>query len=254
MSAARTSIPLRHLLFGFAALALLMESIDSTIVAVAVPTLGTTLHAPLTSVGWTLTAYLLVQIVMLPLAGKLSDSFGRKRVFLFCLGAFTLGSLLCGLAPSIQWLIAFRAVQAIGGGGLMPSAIGIVADLYKTRRAQAVGLFTSVAPLGAILGPNLGGYILEHYTWRELFFINVPIGLVVLVGVGLLLRERPLVRLPFALDVRGLGLYASAVVLLMTGMSLAGTDPTLWQGPVLWGMFALSLVRGEVFIRHIKRT
>ena len=94
MSAAPTTIPLRHLLFGFAALALLMGSIDSTIVAVAVPTLGTTLHAPLTLVGWTLTAYLLVQIVMLPLAGKLSDSFGRKRVFLFCLGAFTLGSLL----------------------------------------------------------------------------------------------------------------------------------------------------------------
>jgi len=107
----------RHLFFALAAFAVLMGSIDSTIVAVAIPHLTTALDAPLIWVGWTLTAYQLVQVVMLPLAGKLSDSLGRRRVFMFCVATFTLGSLLCGLAPSIGFLIGARALQAIGGGG-----------------------------------------------------------------------------------------------------------------------------------------
>ena len=112
---------------------------------------------------------------MLPLAGKLSETLGRKHVFLFCVGMFTLGSLLCGLAPNICLLIVFRALQAIGGGGLMPSAVGMVSDQFRERRAQAIGLFTSVFPIGGIIGPNLGGYILEHWSWREMFFVNVPL-------------------------------------------------------------------------------
>src|SRR6185503_14958061 len=164
--------PTRHIFFLLAASALLMASIDSTIVAVAIPQLTTALSSPLAWVAWTLTAYQLVQVVMLPLAGKLSDSFGRKKVFLFCVGMFTFGSLLCGLAPTIWFLIAARALQAVGGGGLMPSAVGLVSDQYRERRAQAIGLFASVFPIGGILGPNLGGLILQHWTWREMFFIN----------------------------------------------------------------------------------
>ncbi len=245
----------RHLFFLLAALALLMGSVDSTIVAVAVPVLGGALDASLTWVGWTLTAYLVVQIIMLPVAGKLSDSFGRKPVFVFCLGTFTLGSLLCGLAPSIGWLIAFRAIQAIGGGGLTPSAIGIVADQYRTRRAQAIGLFTSVAPIGAILGPNLGGLILAHWTWRLLFLINVPVGVVVLAGVLLLLVERPAVRKPaLALDLIGLGMYAAAIVATLTALSLTGDDPTLWWDPRLWALFAIGGGSGALFLRHVART
>ena len=110
------TIPSRYLFFGLASLAVLMASIDATIVAVAIPALEDAFGAPLTWIGWTLTAYQLVQVVMLPLAGKLSDTLGRKRVFMFSVGAFTVGSLLCGLAPSIGLLIVFRALQAIGGG------------------------------------------------------------------------------------------------------------------------------------------
>src|SRR5690349_4190049 len=115
---------MRYVFFGLAALGVLMGSIDSTIVAVALPQLTADLHAPLAWVGWTLTAYQLVQVIMLPVAGKLSDSLGRKRVFLVCVAMFTVGSLLCALAPSIGFLIVFRAIQALGGGGLMPSAVG----------------------------------------------------------------------------------------------------------------------------------
>ena len=112
----------QYLFFALAALGVLMASIDSTIVAVGLPNLERAFNAPLHWVGWTLTIYSLVQIILLPIAGKLSDTLGRKRVFLFCLGIFTLGSLLCAMSPSIGWLIAFRALQAVGGGGLMPSA------------------------------------------------------------------------------------------------------------------------------------
>src|SRR5436190_13551886 len=121
---ASTLSPTRHVFFILAVSAVLMSSIDTTIVAVAVPQLTTALDSPLLYVGWTITAYQLVHVIMLPLAGKLSDSFGRKKVFLTCVGVFTLGSLLCGLASSIWFLVAARALQAVGGGGLMPSAVG----------------------------------------------------------------------------------------------------------------------------------
>src|SRR5918911_3560673 len=123
----RTSALLRHVGFLLAALAVLMGSIDGTIMVVALPQLTESLNTSLSWVGWTLTSYQLVQIVMYPLAGKVSDVLGRRRVFLFCVVTFTLSSLLCGLAPNVGVLIVFRAVQAIGGGGLVPSHIRIIA-------------------------------------------------------------------------------------------------------------------------------
>src|SRR3954467_15329235 len=116
----------RHLFFILAVSAVLMSSIDTPTVPVAIPQLASALDAPLLYVGWTITAYQLVQVIMLPLAGKLSDTFGRKKVFLTCVAVFTLGSLLCGLAPSIWFLVGARALQAVGGGGLLPSAVGVI--------------------------------------------------------------------------------------------------------------------------------
>jgi EmrB/QacA subfamily drug resistance transporter len=243
----------RYWFFLLAALAVLMAAIDATIVAVALPQLTDALHAPLTWVGWTLTGYQLMQLVMMPVAGRLSDTLGRKRVFLFCTGAFTIGSLLCGLAPSIWWLIAFRMVQAVGGGGLMPSAVGIVSDQFGRRRAQAIGLFTSIFPIGGIIGPNLGGYILHNWSWRELFFVNVPLGMVVLVGVYFLLRaDKPTVG-KLRVDFMGIGLFAGAVVALTYGMTRLGDDSTLISSPLLWGLFVASAALFGLFLRHIAR-
>jgi EmrB/QacA subfamily drug resistance transporter len=243
----------RHLFFALAALAVLMGSIDTTIVAVAVPHLTTALDAPLIWVGWTLTAYQLVQVVMLPLAGKLSDSFGRRRIFLFCVFVFTLGSLLCGLASSIWFLIAARALQAVGGGGLMPSAVGIISDHYRERRAQARGLFTSVLPIGGILGPNLGGFILEHWTWRDMFFVNLPIGVVVFVGALMMLK--PDVKTQSRhVDVVGLALYAGAIMILLSAMTSVGQNPALWNSPLVWLALVGSVTLVALFLRHIKRT
>lgn len=241
----------RHIFFVLAVSAVLMNSIDSTIVAVAVPQLTSALDAPLILVAWTITAYQLTQIIMLPLAGKLSDSLGRRKVFLFCVGMFTFGSLLCGMAPSIWFLIGARALQAIGGGGLMPSAVGVISDHYREHRAQARGLFSSVLPIGGILGPNVGGFILEHWTWRDMFFINVPIGLLVFCGAMLLLRsDRATAKRHF--DIPGIAMYGSALILLLVTMTAAGNDPALWHDPRALLAVLLSVALIVVFLRYIR--
>ena len=244
--------PTRHIFFVLAVSAVMMSSIDSTIVAVAIPQLTTALDAPLLYVGWTITAYQLVQVVMLPLAGKLSDSFGRKKVFLSCVSIFTLGSLLCGLAPSIWFLVGARALQAVGGGGLLPSAVGVISDAYRERRAQARGMFSSVMPIGAIVGPNLGGFILEHWTWRDMFFVNLPIGAIVFAGAFWLLGADGK-RTSRHVDFIGVALYAGAIAVLLATMTAAGDDPDLWHTPILWLAVLASVGCFVLFMRHIKR-
>src|SRR5438067_11549962 len=144
----------RWLFFGLAALSILMSSIDGTIVAVALPTFIEDLHANLVWAGWTLTAYALTQTVMMPIAGKLAEQFGQMRVFLGCVFLFTLGSLLCGLAPNVYFLVVFRILQAIGGGGFMPAATGLIVTAFPESRGRMIGLFASIYPTGAIIGPN----------------------------------------------------------------------------------------------------
>src|SRR5918911_374858 len=160
-------VPSRYAFFALAALSVMMFSIDATIVSVALPTMMRDLNTSLALIGWTLTAYQLAQTVMFPLAGKLADNFGRTRV-----------SLLCGVAPNIYLLIVFRVVQALGGGGIMPSAIGIIAEEFPDTRPRMIGLFMSIFPLGGIIGPILGGFIVEHWSWRECFLVNIPLGAV----------------------------------------------------------------------------
>src|SRR5215213_10304163 len=169
--------------FGMTALTVLMVAIDSTIVAVALPTLVRDLDTSLVLAAWTITAYALAQTVMLPMAGKLAEQFGQMRVFVLCVLVFTLGSLLCSVAPNIYALIACRVTQAIGGGGLFPAATGLVAQKFPKTRSRMIGLFASIFPIGGILGPNLGGFVIEHFGWRQTFIINVPLGIIV---VGLL--------------------------------------------------------------------
>jgi EmrB/QacA subfamily drug resistance transporter len=242
-----------YLFFVLASLAVLMSSIDNTIVAVAIPQLTTAFDAPLVWIGWTITAYQLVQLVMMPVAGRLSDTLGRKRIFLCSIGLFTLGSLLCGLAPSIGWLIAARAIQAVGGGGIMPSAMGIISDQFnQAHRAQARGLFSSIFPVGAIVGPSLGGFILHVWSWHALFFINVPLGVVVILGVWLLLRESRPASGDLHVDVVGIGQFAGAILVLMLGMTAIGTEPGWLGSPWLWALLAASVGLAVLFVRHVR--
>jgi EmrB/QacA subfamily drug resistance transporter len=246
---------MRHIGFVLAAVAVLMASIDGTITVVALPQLTDSLNTSLSWVGWTLTSYQLVQIVMYPLAGQLSDVLGRRRVFLFCVITFTLSSLLCGLAPNVAVLIVFRAVQAVGGGGILPSVIGIIADEYRAHRAQAIGLISSVMPIGSIVGPNLGGLLLATWSWRAMFFINVPIGIVLVAGCILFMpkaQDEP-ARARLRVDAVGLLQFVGAMLALMYAMTVIANDPSQATNPFVMSLFGLSVVLVVAFVRHVRR-
>ena len=197
----------RWVIFAVVSMALLMGSIDQTIVATALPRLQRDLHTTVNWSGWTITAYQLGAVLTLPVAGRVADLYGRKKVFMICVVIFTASSLACGLSNSIYMLVPLRAVQAIGGGAFMPSASGIVSESFGKDRDRAIGMFTSIFPLGALIGPVLGGIITQDWSWRGIFFINIPIGvLLVILGLRILpgsvpraasMRGRTATRLKF---------------------------------------------------------
>ncbi|MEO7126322.1 MAG: MFS transporter [Nakamurella sp.] len=170
----------RVVVFTTIALALMMMSVDGTIVSTALHTLQTNLNTSINWAGWTITAYALGFVLMLPLSGKLSDRYGRRRVFLASVVVFTAASLACGLAPNIGTLIALRAVQAAGGAGFTPSATGIIVDHFGTARDRYVGLFGSIFPVGTMIGPIFGGIFVTYASWRDVFLVNVPVGVAVM--------------------------------------------------------------------------
>jgi EmrB/QacA subfamily drug resistance transporter len=232
-------------------MALLMASIDATIVATALPTLTRETGSSISWSSWTITAYLLGQTAAMPLAGRLSDSLGRRRMFLVFVATFTLASVLCGLAVNIYWLIAFRFVQALGGGGLMPSAMGTIADRFGRDRDRAIGLLSSVFPLGALLGPALGGVIVTYWSWRGIFFINVPVGVVLLVALAWLLPRSGGSR-DGAIDFVGAGFMSTALLALMFGLNQFGERGL--DSPIPWVSVALGAILLAAFGVRQQRT
>ncbi len=242
--------PPRYLVFAVSSVALLMSSIDSTIVATALPSLTRELHTSIAWSSWTITAYLLGQTVAMPLTGRLSDGLGRWRTFLVFVAVFTLASLCSGLAPNVFALIAFRFIQALGGGGFMPSASGAVADRFGRDRDHAIGLFSSVFPLGAIIGPALGVFIVTYWSWRWIFFINVPVGLLLLVLIRWLLPATPASHRR-RVDVTGAALMTGALLGLMLGLNQLGDRGP--RSPVPWLLLALAAALVAAFLRHEAR-
>jgi EmrB/QacA subfamily drug resistance transporter len=241
----------RHVIFATACVAILMVSIDGTIVATALPTLTRELHTTLAWSTWTITIYSLGQIVSLPIAGRLSDSLGRRRMFLVYVGVFTVASLLAGLATSIYLLIALRLVQALGGGGLMPSTMGVVSDLFTRERDRSLGLVSSFFPLGALLGPTLGGFIVTYFSWREIFFVNVPVGALLMLLLWLLLPSgRPGTR-P-RIDVAGAALMGGTLLSVMFGLNQFGELGV--RSPLPWAFLALGGLLGAGFLRQQRRS
>jgi EmrB/QacA subfamily drug resistance transporter len=203
--------------FAIVSLALFMSSVDGTIVATALPTLRRALHAPLNWASWTITGYQLGLVVAMPVAGRVSDQLGRKRVFVGSAVLFTASSFACGLVGNVGLLVALRVVQAIGGGAFMPSATGIVSDAFGAGRDRAIGLFSSIFPIGALVGPVIGGVIIAGWSWRGVFLVNVPIGVVFTVlAVRYLPESRPTggrTDIPGALE---MGLCILAAMLAVT--------------------------------------
>src|SRR6202042_1272182 len=161
------------------ALAAFMEVLDTSIANVALPYMAGSLGASNDQSTWVLTSYLVSNAIILPISGWLAGAFGRKRFFMACLGIFTVSSLLCGIAPNLGLLLLFRVLQGVGGGGLQPMAQAILADSFPPQqRGLAFALYGITAILAPTVGPTLGGWITFNYSWRWIFFINLPVGVV----------------------------------------------------------------------------
>lgn len=245
----------RGRVFAIVALALLMMSVDSTIVATALHALQHGLDTSINWAAWTITAYSFGFVLMLPVAGKLSERWGCRRVFLGSVVAFTAASLACGLAENIYVLIALRALQAAGGAGFTPSATGIVVEHFGDARDRAVSLFGSIFPIGAMIGPVFGGMFVAYWSWRGVFFVNVPIGIAI---IALALRHVPPDR-PASkarrqrMDAAGMALLGAGLLggMLAVGwLGERGGHPASWRF-VLPALIAVAALWG--FFRHIGR-
>jgi DHA2 family multidrug resistance protein len=174
------------------AMAAFMEVLDTSIANVALPYMAGSLGASNDQSTWVLTSYLVSNAIVLPISGWFATTLGRKRFFMSCLVIFTSSSLLCGIAPSLGAIIAFRVIQGAGGGGLQPMAQAILADIFPPeKRGLAFALYGVTAIIAPTIGPTLGGWITDNYSWRWIFYINLPIGILALILVSRLVDDPP---------------------------------------------------------------
>jgi EmrB/QacA subfamily drug resistance transporter len=232
--------------FGALMLVMLLASLDQTIVSTALPTIVGEFGG-LAHLSWIVTAYLLATTVVTPLYGKLGDLFGRKAVLQSAIVLFLVGSALCGLSRSMGELIAFRALQGIGGGGLMVTIMAIVGDLFSPReRGRYQGLFGGVFGVATVLGPLIGGFFVEQLSWRWIFYVNLPLGLAAFAVIGWALAAPAKRRRP-AIDVAGAALLAVTLTALIVLTSFGG-NAVAWSSPPALGLFAVTAAALAGFI------
>jgi DHA2 family multidrug resistance protein len=198
------------------AVAAFMEVLDTSIANVALPYIAGNLGASNDESTWILTSYLVSNAIVLPITGWFAGVFGRKRFFMVCLAIFTLSSLLCGTSPSLGSIILFRVIQGAGGGGMQPMAQAILADTFPPeKRGLAFALFGITTIIAPTIGPTLGGWITDNYSWRWIFFINLPVGILALVLISQLLEDPPWIRRvggsSITIDYVGVGLLVIGV-------------------------------------------
>src|SRR5436309_12040456 len=194
-------------------LATFMEVLDTSIANVARPRTAGSLSAGQDESTWVLTSYLVSNAIVLPLSGWLSSIVGRKNFYMGCVALFTISSFLCGLAPNLAMLIVFRVLQGAGGGGLQPSEQAILADTFPpAKRGMAFAVYGVAVVMAPAIGPTLGGWITDNYTWRWIFFVNIPVGIVSLLLTSRLIQDPPYFRRrqlsELKIDYVGLGFVA----------------------------------------------
>jgi EmrB/QacA subfamily drug resistance transporter len=247
-----------HTIIAGITLAMFLSALEQTIIAPALPAIGKSL-ADLDNLSWVVTAYLLAATAATPLFGKLTDIHGRRTILLLAIGIFILGSLACALAPTMWILVIGRTLQGIGGGGLIPIAQTIIADILSPRERPMAQSYTSVVFMSAsILGPVLGGLLTDYLHWSFIFWINLPLGAAALVMTGRALRRLPRHDRPHKLDIPGVTLMVAASVALLLALDWGGTHYRWisWQilalvagSAALWALFAVRLLTArEPFI------
>ncbi|GHE14997.1 MFS transporter [Streptomyces alanosinicus] len=238
-AAAEPSPRHKSLVLAICCISIVVVVMDISVVNVALPTIGRELRAPESGLQWTVDAYTLVLAGFLVLAGSTADRVGRRRVFQAGLAAFGLGSLLCGLAPGIGWLIAARVLQAVGGTMLNPVAMAIVANTFTdaAERARAIGVFASMSGLALALGPIVGGALVDAFGWRSVFWINIPIVAVAIVCAARFVPESRAAR------ARRFDPVGQALMVLVLGSvvyAIIESRSLGWTSPVIVGLLAVA--------------
>ena len=232
-------------------LAMFLAALDQTIVATALPTIGRALGDP-EHLPWVVTAYLLSSTAVTPLYGKLSDIHGRRLILLTGIGTFVLGSLACALAPSMTALILARALQGLGGGGLISLAQTIIADIIAPReRGRYQGYIAGVFVASSVAGPALGGFLAEHLHWSLIFWINLPLGLLAFLMTNRVLLRLPRHERPHRLDLLGAVLMVLATVMLLLALSWGGQRYPWGSAPVV-GLILGSAVVAVLFVVRLR--
>ncbi|HET9968295.1 MAG TPA: MFS transporter [Streptosporangiaceae bacterium] len=231
---------------------LFIVGLDSTIVNIALPSIGRDLHASVAGLQWTVDGYALVLASLLMLSGATADRVGRRRVFQIGLATFTAGSALCSLAPSLGWLVAFRMTQAVGGSMLNPVAMSIITNTYtdKTERARAIGVWSATYGLSMSLGPVVGGLLVDSIGWRGTFYVNIPVGLA---AVALTARFVPESRAPRPRRPDPAG---QALIIVMLGSltyAIIEGPARGWHAPVIVALFAASAAALGTFVAYEAR-
>jgi EmrB/QacA subfamily drug resistance transporter len=246
MVAAPQAQPRLRVIFGALMLVLLLASLDQTIVSTALPTIAGDLGG-LQHLSWVVTAYLLTSTVTGPIYGKLGDLYGRKIVLQIAIVIFLIGSALCGLSQSMFQLIAFRALQGLGAGGLIVVTLAVVGDVVPPReRGKYQGFFGAVFGVSTIIGPLLGGFFVDNLSWRWIFYVNLPVGAVALAVIAVVFQTRTETKY-HALDIAGATLLAGTLTSVVLFTSLGGST-WAWTSPQIIALMVASVVLLPLFI------